>query len=268
MVSSSPYPPIDIPGVDLWQFLFERQDREWPDDHSEFQPCYVLFLSTYLTAIYISPDEGREYTFCDIRADAIRFGASLVSSWNWQKGDALSLFLFNSIDTPMLMWGCHWAGGVVVLSSPASTAREYAFQLANSQAKAIITSESLLHIVVNAAWIARIPKDRIVVVDEFGDSHFNRLSDIQHQHIPEAALKRKVKLNPAADHAFICYTSGTTGLSKGVGLTHTNIIVNILQNRACDAEHLTWNGGTADGGADRIMAFLPFYHIYGTFKPT
>ncbi|EXJ72881.1 uncharacterized protein A1O5_04029 [Cladophialophora psammophila CBS 110553] len=249
MVSSSPYPLIHIPNVDLWEFLFERQDREWPDTQT----------------IYVSPDEGRVSTFCDVKADALRFGASLVSSWNWQKGDALSLFLFNSIHTPALIWGCHWAGGVVVPSSPTCTAREYAFQLVDSRAKAIVTSESLLHTVVNAAWFARIPKDRILVVDErtIGDSYFSRPSDIQQHDTPDAVLKRHVRLDPTLDHAFICYTSGTTGLSKGVALTHTNIIANVLQNRACDADYLTWNGGAADGRPDRIMAFLPFYHIYG-----
>lgn len=226
------------------------------------------YAELLFAAIYISPDEEREYTFCQVRADARKFGASLVSSWKWRKGDALSLFLFNSIDTPALIWGCHWAGGVVVPSSPTCTAREYAFQLMNSRAKAIVTSESLLHTAVDAAWIARIPKERIMVVDDgtIGDSYFIRLPDMLQQSMPDAVFERSVKLDPATDYAFLCYTSGTTGLSKAVGLTHTNIIANVLQNRACDAEYLTWNGGTAAGHADRIMAFLPFYHIYGTFN--
>jgi acyl-CoA synthetase (AMP-forming)/AMP-acid ligase II len=180
------------------------------------------------------------------------------------------LFLFNSINTPALIWGCHFVGGVVVPSSPRSSAREYAFQLVDSRAKAIVTSESLLHTVIDAAWIARIPKDRILVVDDktVGASYWSRTSDTQHHYISGPTLKRNVKLDPAVDHAFICYTSGTTGLSKGVGLTHTNIIANVLQNRSCDANYLKWNGGAVGGRPDKIMAFLPFYHIYGTFDPT
>lgn len=231
-----------------------------------------FYAEHVVQAIYISPNEERECTFNDVKASAIRFGVDLVNLWNWKKGDTLSLILFNSINTPALIWGCHWAGGTVVPSSPTSSAREYAFQLIDSRAKAIVTTESLLHTVVKAAWIARISRDRILVIDGcgIGDSYFSlrsdlRRSDLQHG-VSDVMPKRIVKLDPALDYAFICYTSGTTGSPKGVGLTHTNVVANILQNRACDAEHLTWNGGTAKGRADRIMAFLPFYHIYGKIE--
>jgi long-subunit acyl-CoA synthetase (AMP-forming) len=65
------------------------------------------------------------------------------------------------------------------------------------------------------------------------------------------------------DLAFLVLSSGTTGLPKGVKLSHGNIISNILQQVIFEGGQLAWNGGS-DGQGDRLLAFLPFYHMYGT----
>ena len=68
------------------------------------------------------------------------------------------------------------------------------------------------------------------------------------------------------DLAVLVYSSGTTGLPKGVMLTHRNVCVNSLQVDAAGCDELSWNGGT-DGTGDRVLGFLPFYHIYGEDPP-
>lgn len=63
-------------------------------------------------------------------------------------------------------------------------------------------------------------------------------------------------MDPATDLAFLAYSSGTTGLPKGVMLTHRNVVSNVLQLGAAESENLGWR-------RDKLLGFLPFYHIYG-----
>ncbi|KAB8073466.1 hypothetical protein BDV29DRAFT_136372 [Aspergillus leporis] len=246
MPVSSQYPPIDIPNVDLWTFLFERKDRPFPEDK----------------IIYQDAETQRFYTYQSLKAAALSFGTGLKAVYDWRKGDVLALFTPNSIDTPVVMWGAHWAGGVVSPANPAYTTEELAFQLKNSGAKAVITQVPQLPVVREAAKLVNIPEDRIILIGDQRDpdarvKHFTSVRNIS-----GATRYRKTKINPEKDLSFLVYSSGTTGIPKGVMLSHKNIVANSLQLSAGEAGHLTWNGGS-DGKGDRVLAFLPFFHIYG-----
>lgn len=176
----------------------------------------------------------------------------------------LALFTPNCIDTPAVTWGTHWAGGVVSPANPAYTVDELAFQLKNSGAKALITQMALLPVATAAAKQAGIPEDRIILIGDERDpqAKFKHFTSVRN--ISGATRYRKAKINPAKDLSFLVYSSGTTGVPKGVMLSHTNIVANSLQLASGEDKQLSWNGG-ADGKGDRILAFLPFYHIYGQF---
>ncbi|BAE65093.1 hypothetical protein BDV35DRAFT_209509 [Aspergillus flavus] len=246
MPVSSQYPPVDIPNVDLWTFLFERKDRTFPDDN----------------IIYQDADTQRFYTYKTLKDAALAFGQGLKAIYDWRKGDVLALFTPNSIDTPVVMWGAHWAGGVVSPANPAYTTEELAFQLKNSGAKAVITQVPQLSVVREAAKQANIPEDRIILIGDKRDPEARLKHFTSIRNISGATRYRKTKINPDKDLSFLVYSSGTTGVPKGVMLSHRNIVANSLQLAAGEAGHLTWNGG-ADGKGDRVLAFLPFFHIYG-----
>jgi long-subunit acyl-CoA synthetase (AMP-forming) len=160
------------------------------------------------------------------------------------------------------MWGTLWAGGVLSPANSAYTAEELAFQLKDSNAKALCTQVEFLPIAIKAAKIAGLDKEMIILMgdERMKDASFKHFTSIRN--ISGATRYRKTKIVPEKDLAFLVYSSGTTGLPKGVMLTHQNICSNLMQLRAAESGNLSWNGGPS-GTGDRILAFLPFYHIYG-----
>jgi acyl-CoA synthetase (AMP-forming)/AMP-acid ligase II len=147
-------------------------------------------------------------------------------------------------------------------ANPAYTVEELAFQLKDANAKALCTQVEFLPTAVKAAQLAGIDKEMIILMGDqrMKDASFKHFTSIRN--ISGATRYRKAKVAPGKDLAFLVYSSGTTGLPKGVMLTHENITSNLMQLRAAESGHLSWQGGPS-GKGDRILAFLPFYHIYG-----
>jgi len=158
---------------------------------------------------------------------------------------------------PAVIWGCHWSGGIISPANPASKAEELAFQLKDANAKALVTHLSCLPVARAAAKIAGLPESYLVLIGNQRDpekkiEHFTDVHDATglNEH-------SRPSIDPKNDLAFLAYSSGTTGLPKGVMLTHTNIVSNVLQMEKRLSTEMSWGKG------DKIMAFLPFFHIYG-----
>ncbi|MCJ1247023.1 hypothetical protein MMC30_004234 [Trapelia coarctata] len=246
MPTASNFPSFEISKQDIYGFLFERTDRPFPDDK----------------VIYRDADTLRSYTYAQVKDTAIAFGKGLKSSWEWKKGDVLALYTPNCVDTPALIWGCHWAGGIVSPANPGYTIDELAFQLKDSGAKALATQKPFLKVALEAAKCVGIPDDRVILIGDERDptARYKHFTSV----INTAGTNRyrRTKLNPKEDLAFLVYSSGTTGHPKGVMLCHENITSNIMMLKAGEGDNLTWGGGP-DGNGDNVLAFLPFFHIYG-----
>ena len=215
-----------------------------------------------LAVIYRDADTDRYYTYAQVKTTAIDLGKGLKSVWEWKKGDVMALFTPNCIDTPAIVWGVHWAGGIISPANPGYTVDELAFQLKDSGAKGLVTQKSSLKVATEAAKRVGIPEDRIVLIGDEKDPSmkFKHFSSIRN---PAGTNRyRRTKADPKKDLAFLVYSSGTTGHPKGVMLSHENIVANILQGKAAESGNLSWEGGP-DGKGDNILAFLPFFHIYG-----
>jgi 4-coumarate--CoA ligase len=217
-----------------------------------------------IAVIYHDPDTHRAYTYAQVKHAAKSFGVGLKQLWGWQKGDTLAIYSPNCIDTPAITWGCHWAGGVFSPANPTYTVDELAFQLKNSEAKGLVTQWAFIDIAREAARRVNMPDQRILLIGDARDpsGHFRHFSRLV---VADENFDRP-KISPD-DLAFLVYSSGTTGLPKGVMLTHRNIVANCSQSQAAESNELNWNGGP-DGQGDKILAFLPFFHIYGTLRET
>ena len=159
----------------------------------------------------------------------------------------------------MTVWGTHWVGGIITTANPAYTAQELIHQLKDAGAKAIVTQAAFLETALQAAKAIGIDQDRVILIGDGRDDRVKHFTSVRN--MAGTNRYRRTKNKPS-DLAFLVYSSGTTGLPKGVMLSHSNVVANVQQLLAGEAKNLSWNGN-ADGQGDRILGFLPFFHIYG-----
>ena len=264
MPCDSLYPPVEIPETDIWGFLFERQDRPFSADKST--SCQHMNLPNRLLinelVIYTDTETNESLTFAQVKEIAAEFGKGLKATWDWKKGDVMAMFTPNCLDFPPFIWGVHWAGGVCSPANPGYTTDELAFQLKDTGAKALATHKQCLPVALDAAQKVGLAPDRIILLGDERDDSMRTKHYTSIRNLAGTNRYRRAKINPRQDLAFLVYSSGTTGLPKGVMLSHRNIIANILQQKTAEGGNLSWEGGL-HGEGDRLLAFLPFFHVYG-----
>ncbi|MGA5407132.1 4-coumarate--CoA ligase family protein [Streptomyces lavendulocolor] len=162
------------------------------------------------------------------------------------KGDVLALHSPNTVAYPVVFYGATRAGAAVTTVHPLATPEEFAKQLRDSSARWIVTVSPLLATARRAAELAGGVAE-IFVCDE-APGHRSVL-DMLGSTAPEPV----VTIDPDEDVAALPYSSGTTGVPKGVMLTHRSIATNLAQLEPT----------IPMGPGDRILAVLPFFHIYG-----
>jgi acyl-CoA synthetase (AMP-forming)/AMP-acid ligase II len=188
---------------------------------------------------------GTTVTYAQLDLFHRRIAASLADA-GLRKGDVLALHSPNTVAYPSVFYGATRAGASVTTVHPLATAEEFAKQLRDSSARWIVTVSPLLEIARRAAeLVAGI--EEIFVCDR-ADGHVSILDMLG-----STALEPDVAIDPSEDIAALPYSSGTTGVPKGVMLTHRSIATNLAQLYPL----------MPTGPGDRILAVLPFFHIYG-----
>lgn len=173
----------------------------------------------------------------------------------------MAFYTPNSIDTPTTMLGLLWAGGIGSPANPLYTEPELTFQLRDSGAKAIVTQLPFLQTARRAAKAVGIPDERIILLGDEHDpsGHFRHFSTIRNPAF--VGRSTAVAVDPRRDLAVLVYSSGTTGLPKGVCLTHHNVVSNVIQMSAMDEPFFHPFGGVG-GKGDIGLGITPFFHIY------
>ena len=197
--------------------------------------------------IYIDAITQRQYTYADVRSTTLAFGQGLKSLFNWKKGDVVPLFTPNSIDTPAVTWGTHWAGGVICPANPGYTATELAHQLKDSAAKILLTQKALLPVAREAAKLAGLSEAMILLLGDERDPEgkFKHFTSIRNFGASDST--QKAPINPAKDLAFLVYSSGTpfhqpcpSKLSLDEQLTQTPLQAQLASLRALNCLTGTW----------------------------
>ncbi|MBO1337631.1 4-coumarate--CoA ligase family protein [Streptomyces sp. VRA16 Mangrove soil] len=195
----------------------------------------------------VDGETGMTITYAQLDRFHRKVAAALVEA-GVRKGDVVALHSPNTVAYPVAFYGATRAGAAVTTVHPLATPEEFARQLRDAAAAWIVTVTPLLPAARAAAELAGGIRE-IFVCDPAGDSGHRSLLDLLATDAPEP----HIPVDPADDVAALPYSSGTTGVPKGVMLTHRNIATNLAQ-----LEPLV-----PTGPGDRILAVLPFFHIYG-----
>ncbi|KAG0305890.1 hypothetical protein BGZ99_001946, partial [Dissophora globulifera] len=237
----SAFPDQVIPQVNAYSFVTSNPNRI-PDSK----------------VVFIDATSKREITFGQWRRD-IRRWATGLHNLGFKRGDVVALFSFNQFDYSITMFGPLVIGGITTTVNAGYTAEELAHQLKDSGASFIVTHPELLSIAIEGAKKVGLPLNRILL---YGDKEFNGFkpysSTFPPEDTPESQLAPVLNLDGQAANettALICYSSGTTGKSKGVELTHANIVSNNCQ--------MTVHEGDISVHENIALAVLPMYHVYG-----
>ena len=218
---------------------------------------------------------GTTISYGDLDRMSSQFAAYLAMDLKLKKGDRIALMMPNLLQYPIAIMGALRAGLIVVNTNPLYTARELRHQLKDSGAKAIVVMDSFAHTVAEVLPDTEVKQ---VIVTGVGDMLsfpkgmiINFVRKYIKREVPdhgiagaigfEEALRRGRRHNlplidiAAEDIAFLQYTGGTTGLSKGAMLTHRNLVANMQQSSS-------WIGAQLRPGQEIIITALPLYHIF------
>ncbi|MFF4589083.1 4-coumarate--CoA ligase family protein [Streptomyces sp. NPDC001388] len=193
----------------------------------------------------IDGTDGTTLTYEQVDRFHRRVAAALAEA-GVRKGDVLALHSPNTVAFPLAFYAATRAGASVTTVHPLATAEEFAKQLADAQARWIVTVSPFLRTALRAAELAGGVQE--IFVCDSAPGH-RSLIDM----LASAAPEPQVDIDPAQDVAALPYSSGTTGVPKGVMLTHRQIATNLAQ----------LDPAITAGPGDRILAVLPFFHIYG-----
>jgi acyl-CoA synthetase (AMP-forming)/AMP-acid ligase II len=221
----SPHPPVEIPDVPLAEFVLARA-RDRGD-----------------RAALIDAATGRTIRYAEL-PDLVDRAAASLSRLGIAKGDVCAIFSPNTPEYAIAVLAIARLGAIVTTASPLCTADDVAKQLKDSGAKILITSPAVREAALRAAEATGLRVFSFGAME--GAAPFDEL-------LAQPGALPSVAIDPG-DVVALPYSSGTTGLPKGVMLTHRNLVANLVQVDA--SSHLR-------DGTETLIAFLPFFHIYG-----
>lgn len=218
---------------------------------------------------------GKMLTFNEVDKYSAQFADFLQNHTNLKPGDRIAIQMPNLFQWVIAMFGSIRAGLIVVNTNPLYTAREMSHQFSDSGAKAVVILANFAH---NLEKIIKETQVETVVITEIGDmlggfkkTLVNFVVKNVKKMVPPYHIKGAIKFNQAMklgsagkftkpkidndDTAFLQYTGGTTGVSKGAMLTHRNIIANMEQISY-------WMLPKLKEGVEIIITALPMYHIF------
>jgi len=219
---------------------------------------------------------GKTLTFGQLDALVNQFAGYLLGELKLKKGDRVAVMMPNCLQYPVAAFGILRAGLTVVNVNPLYTARELKYQLQDSGAVALVAVDNFGHTVQQALDGTEV---RQVITTGLGDllgfpkaALINFVLKYIKKMVPDYTLPSAIRFRDALaagaqhalpeieitpdDIAFLQYTGGTTGISKGAMLSHRNLVANMQQSSA-------WmEASSMKPGEEIVINALPLYHIF------
>jgi long-chain acyl-CoA synthetase len=218
---------------------------------------------------------GKLISYDELDRLSYQFACYLLLELKLKKGDRVAIMMPNLLQYPVAIFGVLRAGLTVVNTNPLYTARELKHQLNDSGAVAIVVVENFANVVQEV--IAETGVKHVFTTTVGGMLGFpkrqlvNFVLKYVKKAVPDFRLPGAIRFTDAVangagrklpaidiaptDIAFLQYTGGTTGVSKGAMLTHRNLVANMQQSSA-------WLGTNVKLGQEEIITALPLYHIF------
>jgi len=218
---------------------------------------------------------GAEISYAELAKKATAFAAYLQQDLGLKKGDKFAIMVPNTLQYPIALFGALLAGLTVVNVNPLYTARELEHQLKDSGSKAMLIIENFAQTLEKV--IDKTPVEHVIMTalgDQLGfvkGKIVNAVVKYVKKMVPAFKLPNAVPFNASLtrgaeltytpveisgdDLAFLQYTGGTTGVSKGAMLTHRNMVANLEQAKAAIKPLL-------EEGKELVVTALPLYHIF------
>ncbi len=226
MIHRAPDADLEFPALDVTSYVLEHADGRGE------KPALI------------DGPSGRTITYAEL-GRSIRSFASGLAARGFGKGDVLAIYSPNLPEYAVAFHGAAAAGGKATTMNPLYTANEVAHQLTDSGARMLLTVGPFLDAALEAAGKAGVDEVYVIGEGEGARPVSELLGD------PDSAPE--VEIDPAEDLAVLPYSSGTTGLPKGVMLRHDNLVANLEQIQA----------SFPISEDDTLIGVLPFFHIYG-----
>ncbi|MEP6635380.1 MAG: 4-coumarate--CoA ligase family protein [Acidobacteriota bacterium] len=226
MIFNGPYPPVSIPDVPLTQFVLQRAGK-----------------FAHKPALIDGPT-GRIISYAELTRAISQVAGSLAKR-GFKKGDVFGILSSNIPEYAIIFHAVASLGGINTPINPLYTEPEIAHQLRDANARFLVCGEQFLDKGLAAAQIAQV--EEVFVFGEVqGATPFSSL-------LQDNGEVPYVEIDTREDLVVLPYSSGTTGLPKGVMLTHYNLVANL-----CQMEGLDYFSED-----DTLICVLPLFHIYG-----
>ncbi len=263
------------------------QDRPWFNSYPKGVPHevdmdeYRSIISVFDTAVSKFSDRpafsnfGKILSYKEIEEQSRHFACYLLGELKLKKGDRVAIMMPNCLQYPIAIFGILRAGLTVVNVNPMYTARELKHQLIDSGSAALLVVDNFGHTVQEV--VASTPLKQVITTG-LGDllgfpkgALINFVLKYVKKLVPDYDIPGAIRFKDtltlgrmhklpeididSEDIAFLQYTGGTTGVSKGAMLTHRNMVANMQQAGV-------WVGTDLDFGNEVIITALPLYHIF------
>ncbi|PHH63368.1 hypothetical protein CDD81_6065 [Ophiocordyceps australis] len=247
-------PPDSIP---IYEFLFDRSGEYGHLNQASLRPPFRCGLT------------GKAYQTGEVVERIERLAAAVAAELGVGVGGneldkVVAIFCVNTIDTMTVSWATHRLGGVSAPISPSYSAPELARQLKAIRAKALFTCVPLLHVALEAARQAGIPKQHVYLLavppqmlkeDAPATTDLKTVDELIAQRAEALDKLQWCAGQGARQVAFLCSSSGTSGVPKNVMISHRNVIANVLQVATFEST----NGASEPLGN---LGVLPLSHCY------